>query len=167
MLRTSLYIQNMNASNPFQLPSCLQRADSQQRRRERFKRGFIAVVAAAVVLLVGLLIEGCKTEQASNASAITPLGDVPPQASQPVTAEQKSNPGPQSNLATSSKPAPIVSTQTAPAAGQSDPFYVVKSGDTLTRIAKAHGTTVEALKAVNRLQSDRIVVGTRLKIPTT
>jgi LysM repeat protein len=43
---------------------------------------------------------------------------------------------------------------------------VVKSGDNLTRIAKAHGTTVKALKAANGLENDRIVVGAKLKIPT-
>ena len=29
--------------------------------------------------------------------------------------------------------------------------YTVKSGDTLTKIAKAHGTTVKAIKAENNL----------------
>jgi len=42
--------------------------------------------------------------------------------------------------------------------------YVVKSGDTLSRIAKAHGTTVKALKAANHLTSDRIFVGEKLKL---
>jgi LysM repeat protein len=36
----------------------------------------------------------------------------------------------------------------------------------LTHIAKAHGTTVKALKAANGLENDRIVVGAKLKIPT-
>jgi LysM repeat protein len=43
--------------------------------------------------------------------------------------------------------------------------YTVKSGDTLTRIAKTHGTTVKALKAENSLTTDRIKVGQKLKIP--
>jgi LysM repeat protein len=49
----------------------------------------------------------------------------------------------------------------SPSAGR----YVVKSGDTLDRIARAHGTTVKALKAANGLTSDRIVVGRNLKLP--
>lgn len=44
-------------------------------------------------------------------------------------------------------------------------LYVVKSGDTLSSIAKAKGTTVKALKAANGLSGDRIVAGTKLKIP--
>ena len=43
--------------------------------------------------------------------------------------------------------------------------YVVKTGDTLGRIARAHRTTVQAIKAANCLTSDRIVVGKSLRIP--
>jgi len=42
---------------------------------------------------------------------------------------------------------------------------VVKSGDTLTRIAKTHGTTIQAIEAANGLTDDRILVGAKLKIP--
>jgi LysM repeat protein len=45
-------------------------------------------------------------------------------------------------------------------------IYVVKSGDTLTRIAKTHRTTIQALKSSNDLASDKIIVGQKLKIPT-
>ena len=55
---------------------------------------------------------------------------------------------------------------TATALANDNPsLYVVKSGDTLSRIAKAHGTTVKALKAANGLLSDQIVAGRRLKLP--
>jgi LysM repeat protein len=43
--------------------------------------------------------------------------------------------------------------------------YTVKSGDTLTKIAKAHGTTVKAIRAENSLTTDHIKVGQKLKIP--
>ena len=43
--------------------------------------------------------------------------------------------------------------------------YTVKSGDTLTKIAKAHGTTVKAIRAENNLTTDHIKVGQKLKIP--
>lgn len=43
--------------------------------------------------------------------------------------------------------------------------YTVKSGDTLTRIAKSQGATVKAIKAANSLTTDRIKVGQKLKIP--
>lgn len=43
--------------------------------------------------------------------------------------------------------------------------YKVKSGDTLAKIAKSHGTTVKALKAANNLKLDGIKVGQKLRIP--
>jgi LysM repeat protein len=45
-------------------------------------------------------------------------------------------------------------------------LYVVKPGDTLTRIAKAHQTTVGAVRSANDLASDRLKIGQRLRIPT-
>jgi LysM repeat protein len=43
--------------------------------------------------------------------------------------------------------------------------YVVKSGDTLTKIAKSHGTTVKAIESENNLSTTKIKVGQKLKIP--
>jgi LysM repeat protein len=155
----------MNTSNPFQIPVCLQRADSQQRRRERFKKGFIAAVAAVVVLLVGLLIEGCMTEQTTNPAPTPKVTDLPaPRVTQPVAAAQKPDSLPNLN-ATRQSAASVSNEENAAATSHSKTLYVVKSGDTLTRIAKAHGTTVKALKAANSLENDHIVVGAKLKIP--
>ena len=45
--------------------------------------------------------------------------------------------------------------------------YVVKSGDTLTKIAKAHGvTTAKAIEAASGLSTTKIKVGQKLKIPS-
>jgi peptidoglycan hydrolase-like protein with peptidoglycan-binding domain len=45
--------------------------------------------------------------------------------------------------------------------------YVVRPGDTLTAIARRHGTTVRALEHANRLRRGAvIVVGMRLRVPT-
>jgi len=43
---------------------------------------------------------------------------------------------------------------------------VVKSGDTLARIAMQHRTTVKALKAVNGLDRNTLAVGAKLKLPS-
>jgi LysM repeat protein len=43
--------------------------------------------------------------------------------------------------------------------------YTVKSGDTLTKIAKAHGVKVKALQAANNLSTTKIKVGQKLTIP--
>lgn len=44
-------------------------------------------------------------------------------------------------------------------------LYTVRRGDTLSRIASQHGTTVSALKAVNNLSGDLIRVGQELVVP--
>jgi LysM repeat protein len=46
------------------------------------------------------------------------------------------------------------------------PLYTVKRGETLTRIAKAHGTTVRALREANQMKSDRLNVGQKLRLPS-
>ena len=42
--------------------------------------------------------------------------------------------------------------------------YTVKAGDSLWQIASAHGTTVNRLKALNKLNSDLIYVGQHLRL---
>ncbi|CAG0909244.1 unnamed protein product [Cyprideis torosa] len=44
--------------------------------------------------------------------------------------------------------------------------YVVRSGDSLSRIADRHGVSVSDIKAANRLNSSNIRIGQRLRIPT-
>jgi len=43
--------------------------------------------------------------------------------------------------------------------------YVVKSGDTLARIARNHGVTVKSIRTANQLRTDQIKVGQKLKVP--
>ncbi|MFJ8234676.1 NlpC/P60 family protein [Ureibacillus sp. NPDC094379] len=45
--------------------------------------------------------------------------------------------------------------------------YVVKKGDTLTKIAKSNKTTVAQLKTNNKLKNDNIVVGQKLVVTTS
>ena len=49
--------------------------------------------------------------------------------------------------------------------GSNPKSYKVKNGDTLEKIAKAHGTTIQAIKDLNNLKTDRIVVGKTLQLP--
>ena len=156
----------MNATNPFQIPSCFQ-IDHERRRRERFKRTFIAVVVASVLLLIGLLIEGCRSEQARIAGTTAVAANVqqqPSQSSSAVAEEPASIHRPIPQPAVSQSVA-AVSNPNTPPAGHPDAIHIVKVGDTLTGIARAHGTTVKAIKAANGLADDRIAVGTQLKLP--
>jgi LysM repeat protein len=55
----------------------------------------------------------------------------------------------------------------SPAYAQNNPrnMYDVKAGDSLWKIAKTYGTTVEDLKQINGLQSDLLIVGQKLRVP--
>ena len=96
-----------------------------------------------------------------------------------VTAAQETN----SAVSTSAPPAltvsalePIASNQPTALAPTDSPTskleaaatkerYLVKRGDTLLGIAKAHHTTVDAIKTANGLATDRIIAGKELKLP--
>lgn len=55
---------------------------------------------------------------------------------------------------------------TAPASsGAAAGTYKVKTGDTLTKIARAHGITVNQLRAANNMKTTQVQVGKVLKIP--
>ncbi len=232
--------------NPFNGPGSLN-AERQKRRREQFKVAVWAVVGANVVLITGLLIQGCRREPAATETAgvaeteaaspetkamatAQPTPDtnapVPPTFETPSTntvaqtntvtqpapdavasplqtgareyavvkgdsfykiakannvsmrALATANPGVDSSklkigqvlhIPTGAAPSAGTSpTPPAPAkatASGSSNRYVVKTGDTLSRIARAHGTTVQAIKTANSLTSDRIVPGHTLKLP--
>jgi len=63
-------------------------------------------------------------------------------------------------------PSATTTTPLAPAInGTGENLYIVKSGDTLTRIASRNNTTVKELKALNGLVTDQIKVGQKLKLP--
>jgi LysM repeat protein len=62
--------------------------------------------------------------------------------------------------------APAVEAQ-SPALPPGLAMYTVRSGDTLTSIAKAHQTTVSAIQELNQLTTARILVNQKLKVPVT
>jgi LysM repeat protein len=63
-------------------------------------------------------------------------------------------------------PAPSAPPAPAPAGDAGgETVHVVKSGDTLTKIAKQHGVSLKALRAANNLKTDQIKVGQKIKVP--
>ena len=70
-------------------------------------------------------------------------------------------------------PAPAATTVVPPAGAATgadataggEQIHKVKSGDTLTTIAKHYGVSVRALRSANNLTTDKITVGDKLKIP--
>ena len=162
----------MSAQNPFQIPDCF-KLDIEVRRRERFKKTVVTAVIVSAALVVGLLIEGCVNEksQAKITPAISTQAAAPAdievsaqgttQQVQPAISESVPPVQP-CPVATVQKPAsPVASPQTTGGA-----VYLVKSGDTLSHIAKTYKVSVTALKSANSLDTDRISVGEKLKIPS-
>jgi len=227
--------------NPFNAPGSLQ-AEQQRIRRERVKFVVWTIVVANVLLLMGLLIQGCQREPATSETSggsptetassgtngpatpqptpdtnapVAPTFEAPATNSVAEAAVTNVEPNPVHGAARqytvvrgdsfykiakansisikaladanpgvdSAKlkigqslqiPAGVESSTVTPAsapaharapASHSSSRYVVKTGDTLARIARAHRTTVQAIKAANGLTSDRIVVGHSLKMP--
>ena len=58
-----------------------------------------------------------------------------------------------------------VSGSASTSAGSGGGVYAVKSGDTLSKIARAHGVSVDALKSANNLSTSNIRIGQTLAIP--
>lgn len=182
-------------SNPFGLPNAIL-VEREFRRRQRFRIGIYTVVVVATISLTGMLIQGCRTERPATAASSeekppgpgTDVAANDPATPPPVPPLEQSaeahcvQPGSASLPDNITLPAPaarpaahIVATH-PPVPGNAShkitprhdatTVYVVKSGDTLTRIAKTHGIRVRALKVLNHLKSDRIAVGEKLKLPS-
>ena len=94
-----------------------------------------------------------------------------------VSAVAKANPGVDSSklrigqklqLPASAGSSSTAANPEAPAAATTETsgsVYVVKTGDTLHKIASANGTTVKAIEKANALKSTQIKVGQKLKLP--
>ena len=61
--------------------------------------------------------------------------------------------------------APSTVSDSAPVTQKDSTLYTVKSGDNLIKIANQHKVSVKAIRAVNKLTSDNIKVGQKLKMP--
>jgi LysM repeat protein len=58
----------------------------------------------------------------------------------------------------------VAQTIARPANASSKGVYVVQSGDTVEKIAKRHGTSIEAIKAANKLKGHTIYPGQKLVV---
>ncbi len=147
------------------------KTEQQQRRRRQFKIAVWAIVAANVALLVGLLIQGCRREPPTGEAA----EDQTPQMGSPDTnaaplPEQASDtnlPVPPSFEVPATNPVVEASTNAAPApapAGGQD--YTVVKGDSLYKIAKANGVSLQALEAANPgVDSAKLKIGQVVHLP--
>ncbi len=152
----------MSVPNPFLPAGSL--PTLQERQRSQLRTGVFAVLTAHFLLLTGLLIQGCKTQ---NQEPVPLYSDIPGVTS-PKAAPA---PAPVQPAPPTTTPAPTPAVSAAPPAPAPPAAvattYKIKRGDTLSGIAKKFHTSVAELKKLNHLKSDRIVAGKSLQIPAT
>lgn len=133
-----------------------------------------------LLLLLPQVMKANDTAIIYGQSPATPLVTSPAKATESTATRLQTTPEPRLAVTapklspptaapTPSAPAPVTTSTSAASASTLPPSsgkkYTVKPGDNLYRIGKANGTTLEAIKALNRLASDRIYVGQVLVLP--
>lgn len=179
----------MNNPNPFVPKGSL--LEQQSQRRSRLKLAVFCVLSVCVVGLVAMLIQGCKRENPetttppvetnnppafessntpaiteSNTTAQTPAG-APAGGATAATAQQPGQPAgqPSFQLPPQQPPQQPLLPPTPEAGGSS---YAVVQGDSLAKIAKAHGVTLKALEAANPgVDSKKLKIKQTLVIPAS
>jgi len=132
------------------------------------KLGVFCVLAVSVTGLMAMLIQGCKRQPAENADN-NPVPDTNGIAAMDTNQPSMDLSNQPPMMSASSNLAPVVQTpvipQIPPAAPEGTEYVVVK-GDTLAKIAKAHGVTVKALQNANpNVQPTKLKVGDKLIVP--
>jgi LysM repeat protein len=168
----------MNNPNPFVPKGSL--LEQQSLRRSRLKIAVGCVLAVSILGLVAMLIQGCKREAPDAGTATTmdtnppPLDlsnspavdtNMPPAMAQAQAPSSNSLPAlPPVPPAPVPQPQPMTPPPTEAAAGGSE--YVVVQGDTLAKIAKAHGVSLKALEAANPgVEPKKLKIKQKLTIP--
>jgi LysM repeat protein len=152
-------------------------------KRPKLLMTVLVVLFAHVVFLTALLIQGCQRERAAanpleealdvagplmRSSSIGPASAAGPAlgtaVAAPVAASSVKRTQPP--LLVSESAAGLGAAKEA-SADSSVLEYTVKTGDSLSRIAKAQHTTVKAIQMASGLKSDRLSLGQKLQIPQT
>jgi len=156
----------MNNPNPFVPKGSL--LEQQSQRRSRLKLAVFCVLAVSVTGLVAMLIQGCKRE--TPEPGINPLvmdTNLPALDMTNMPVVDTNPPVPvapaQNNPIVTPTPAPAALPAPVEAAGSE---YDVVAGDTLAKIAKAHGVTLKALEAANPgVNPNKLKIKQKLVIP--
>jgi LysM repeat protein len=135
----------------------------------------VAVIVAAHLLLLGsLLIRGWMRDSTRTGGPREEIGvSLSVCASDSVLQPRLEAKDPVTAVSVSAQtlrppsPAPRPQPEIPAQAAIDSTLYVAKAGDTLTKIAKLHATTVNAIRLAGELQSDRIAVGQKIRLPAT
>ena len=157
----------MNTPSPLIPQGSLQ----QSRGKSNVRIAVFTILAIHVLLLGGLLIQGCKREtktdetvastNAANDVGFAPMTNAEVALSNPAVSVPSNPPvvvTPPSNLPSGVNEVPAVATKD----------YVVVKGDILAAIAKKHGVSVKEIEAVNPgLVATKLKIGQKIQIPAS
>ena len=133
--------------------------EQKSKGRSRLKLAFFCVVGVHVAaLMVALLSQGCKREQAP-----------PPETAMPPITDTNLPPVdtnfPPANVGTSAPPA-MVEPPVAPPVMGSAQEHVIAKGDTFSDLAKKYGVSVKAIEAANPgVDPKKLKLGQKINIP--
>ncbi len=146
----------MNNPNPFVPQGSLLEQD---KRRSRMKLAVFCVLAFGVCGLTAMLIQGCKREN-------TEAENNPPVDTNAMAVDTNLPPMNASNtMAVIPTNLPVI---VPPPVESTTTEYTVVAGDTLGKIAKAHGISLKALEAANpNVQPTRMKIGDKIMIPAS
>src|ERR1700744_3933000 len=140
----------MNNPNPFLSPGSF--LEQKNKARTRLKIAVFFSITLSVVVLMALLIQGCRKPNDSGDASNTDTNSTPQVASNPTpdTNPAPTPPAPETNPVPTPPPAPVVrSPPPPPVAPPTTEDYTVIKGDTYAAIAKKNGTSVKALEEAN------------------
>jgi len=130
------------------------------------------ILTVHVVVIGGLLLQGCKDTHAKDAGPAPPAPD-PTSPADAANLDHKLpaviNTSSPNAVARQPLSVPLQPATVAPIAPPGAPadttIYTVKPGDTLGKIARLHHTSSQKLKALNDMKTSTIKIGQKLKVP--
>jgi hypothetical protein len=117
----------------------------------------MVILAVHVIVIGGLLLQGCKETDTKDASLAPPAPD-------PASVAPDQKPPPVTNTM-ANQPLPVAEPPSAEATPADITVYTVKPGDTLGKIASLHHISSQKLKMLNDLKTNFLKVGQKLKVP--
>ena len=157
----------MNTPNPLIPQGSLQQ---QNKGKSNVRIAVFTILAIHVVLLGGLLMQGCgdKTAKTGSSTSTNTLPEPPPVVAitDPMPTPLGTNPAP---IVPTTPPVAVVTNpptpEPPPVVVESNTHVVVK-GDIMANIAKKHGVSLKALEAANPgVVATKLKIGQKLQIP--
>ena len=158
----------MNNPNPFVPKGSL--LEQQSQRRSRLKLAVFCVLAVSVTGLVAMLIQGCQREKPKDDLNPMPAVDTNALAMEMTNTPavvDTNPPVPVPPVVSNPPPVVVPPPQLPPTAETAGSDYAVVQGDTLAKIAKAHGVSLKALEAANPgVDPKKLKIKQKLVIPS-